>query len=251
MIKKLILGILALLVVVAIGAIVFVTLMLDRTVKTAVERFGPEITGTTVTVDSVSISLMTGAATIRGLYVGNPEGFSSEKAFSFGEVHVDLYTGSILKDVIVVEEIRIIEPEFVFERTLRGSNLDSLKSQVDQNLARYRRDPSSAPAAQAETEPKRFIIQDFQIADGSIDLQLMGQGGNVPLPAISLQDIGQDAGGITADQAAAEILGIVLDQVVAAAVRLASDVLRTGESLGSDAGEAAGGLMDTVRGLFD
>lgn len=251
MIKKIVIGIIGLLIIAIVGVAIFVTLMLDRTVKTAIETIGPKITGTKVTVESVNISLLSGVATIRGLYVGNPEGFSSEKAFSFGEVHVDLDTGSIFKDVVVVEEIRIVEPQFVFERDLKGSNLDKLRAQINQNLAKYQSGSSQTPSGQDTGESKRFIIDDFQLTGASVDLRLLGQGGTVSLPAITLQNIGKSAGGITPDQAAGEILGTVLDQVAAAAIKMATDVLKSGQGLGSEAKDAAGGLLNTVKGLFD
>ncbi len=51
-------------------------LYLDRLIKTGVESIGPKITGTTVSLDHVNCSVLTGHCRLKGLVVGNPKGFT-------------------------------------------------------------------------------------------------------------------------------------------------------------------------------
>ena len=60
----------------------------DKLVKDAVETLGPEFTQSEVTLGGVNISLLGGSAGLSDLAVGNPAGFSSDNAFSLGEMCV-------------------------------------------------------------------------------------------------------------------------------------------------------------------
>ena len=127
--KKLLIlgGILAALAVVAFFTLQF---FLGSIVKTAVNNFAPKITGTKVTLDSASISPLSGAGTLRGLRVGNPAGWTAEKAFYLGQVQVDVAPFSILGDHIVVNEIVIEQPEFTYETKVVASNIEIGRAHV-------------------------------------------------------------------------------------------------------------------------
>ena len=60
------------LLVLIVVAVIVVGLFLGKIVKAGVERVGPKITQTTLTVDAVDLSLLTGSATVKNLVVGNP-----------------------------------------------------------------------------------------------------------------------------------------------------------------------------------
>jgi hypothetical protein len=76
-----------LLVRIAIGLVVLIVLValgihffLDSAVKKGVETLGPKMTKVDVKLDSVSISLLSGSGKIKGLVVGNPEGYKTPHA---------------------------------------------------------------------------------------------------------------------------------------------------------------------------
>ena len=83
--KKLIIRLLIALVVVVILAVLAVGLFLDGAIKRGVETFGPKLTKVDIKLQSVSLSLLSGAGTIKGLVVGNPEGFKTPSAISVGD----------------------------------------------------------------------------------------------------------------------------------------------------------------------
>lgn len=75
--RKIILIVVAVLVV-AIGAgVAFLSSNLDSIVKKVIETAGTEVAGVKVSVGDVKISLSEGKATIAGLTVANPPGFSA------------------------------------------------------------------------------------------------------------------------------------------------------------------------------
>jgi len=116
--KKTLLRSLLALLVLALVAYLGLQFLLGSVVKTAVNRMGPKITQTKVELASAKLSPLSGAGTLSGLYVGNPPGWSSEKAFYLGQVHVDMAPFSIFGDHIVLNEVTIDSPEFVYETKL-------------------------------------------------------------------------------------------------------------------------------------
>jgi hypothetical protein len=64
------------------------------------------------------------------LFVGNPEGFDTEQAFSLGEIHFTVDQDSLATDIIVVKTLRIIAPEVTIEPARGGSNLDRIQENV-------------------------------------------------------------------------------------------------------------------------
>src|SRR4051812_23251666 len=101
----------------ALALVAFFTLQffLGSIVKTAVNNFAPKLTGTKVTLDAAAVSPLSGSGTLSGFFVGNPPGWSSDKAFYLGKVHMDMVPFSVFGDHIVINEIVIDQPEFVYE----------------------------------------------------------------------------------------------------------------------------------------
>src|SRR5208283_667269 len=105
--KKILLGVGIGLLVLIVVAVIVVGLSLDKIVKAGVERIGPKITQTTLTVDVVNVSLLTGSASVKNLVVGTPEGYKAPNAISLGLTAVSVSPMSVLSDKIVVKSVRV------------------------------------------------------------------------------------------------------------------------------------------------
>src|SRR5665213_1612590 len=116
----------ALLVVGYISAVFF----LGSIVRAAVNRLGPALTQTKLELASANLSPLSGSGTLSGLFVGNPQGWSSDKAFYLTKVHIDVVPSSIFSDHIVVNEITIDGPEFVYETKIVSSNIGDLLKNI-------------------------------------------------------------------------------------------------------------------------
>ena len=77
--KKILLIVVILVVVLGIAAVVLAGVFLDKIVKTGVETVAPTITQTTVTLDSVHISLMSGSAAINGRYADAMHDYDAQR----------------------------------------------------------------------------------------------------------------------------------------------------------------------------
>ncbi|MFM8470016.1 MAG: hypothetical protein ACKODH_08605 [Limisphaerales bacterium] len=202
---KILLG-LAVVAVVAVIALVALFLSLNSIVKNGVTSFGPEVIKAPISLDGVSISAFSGGGEIRGLVIGNPEGFKTPNAVKLGTASLQVKPMSLLSDKIVVQSIKADGAEITFEGSLSGSNLGKIQENVDAYVAAL-----LGPASKEKktTPGKKLQVDELVISNAKINLSMTILGGNsatVPLPDIKLDNLGQGADGVTP----AEVITVVL-----------------------------------------
>jgi hypothetical protein len=109
--KKLLIRIIIVVVILAIVGIAAIVLSLNSAIKKGVETFGPRIAKVPLTLEGVNLSLLSGSGGIKGLIIGNPEGYKTPNAISLGLASVTVAPGSLLSEKIVVKSIRIEAPQ--------------------------------------------------------------------------------------------------------------------------------------------
>lgn len=185
---------------------------LGSIVKAGVNTFGPKLTQTRVELQAATISPVTGAGTLRGLVVGNPKGWSEGNAFSLGRVHVDVAPLSLLGDHIVIEEIEIDGPEFLYETKFVSSNIKDLLKNIE-DFSGGGTEAKVQPATK-DGNPIKFVVRKFRLTNGVARLGVGPAAIPVPLPPIALDDLGVKEGGITPDQLAGAVMKNVLGSIV-------------------------------------
>ena len=256
MLKKLLLGLLILALIA--GAAVYFVLSggLNQQIKKGVEKYGPQVTQTAVTLEDVNLSILSGNGSITGLKVANPEGFKSANIFSLGEIDLQVDTSTVLSDKIIIDHILIKKPEISYEKTLRSSNL----KQLLQNIEEFTGPADSSDDTAATPEPdtgakKQVVIKQLVIEEGTVYVGVMGVGQTVTLPRIEMNDIGEDGKQMTMAEAIDLVLSKVLQSIgpaIANAGELggaAVDALKTqGLEKVDQASEKIG---ESIKGLFD
>src|SRR5262245_10901060 len=129
--KKILLRTLIVLVVLVIVAVVVIGLTLDSAIKKGVETFGPQLTQVSIKLDSVKVSIFSGSGGVKGLVVGNPEGYKTAHAINVGSADLGLSPGSLLSDKIVIKRVHVESPEITFEGSLSGNNLSKILDNVN------------------------------------------------------------------------------------------------------------------------
>lgn len=240
------------LVVLVIAAIAAVYFFASDLIKTGVEKYGPEITQTPVTLNNVDISILACNASLTGLYVGNPDGYKSENIFALGQIDVDLERGSLMSDKIIINKIHIQKPEISYEKTLLSSNIKALLKNIEAYTDAS--EDTDTPTGPEEPAPdgaqKQVVIKELIIEDGTIYVGLMGAGTTVPLPRIEMHDIGE-----TGDKKSmAEVINIVLTEVlksIGPAIADAGDIVGEGGKAVLEEGEGAlNKATESIKGLF-
>ena len=262
-------------VVILIVVVVVVLSKLGPLVKTAVNTYGPKITGTELKVGDVGISLFSGEAKLKNFFLGNPKGFTAPSAMKIGSVYVDVDEGSLTKNPIIIKKIEVVAPEITYEKKGSTDNFQALLANVEKNL------PQGGGSAKKETEQqgpgKKLIIKDLSIKQGTVNLALDMPGvmlGNrqisANLPDIQLKDIGQSKGGSSPGVVAKEIfetlyaeiksprvIGSLNDQLKklgGTAAKALEGVTQGGlkEATGAveGVGKEAGSVTNKLKGLF-
>lgn len=237
--KKLLIGLL-LVIVIAVGVVLFMLgSIASKAVETAINTYGPKMTGTPVSVESVSIQPYIGHGEINGLKVGNPEGYSAPDAFTFESVSVSLSPGSLLSDTIVINEISISKPVFVYERKLLSSNIGALLDNIKSNTGKTDKAATEEATQEGEKSQKSFILKKVVVTGGVVQLGVLGQSSTVPLPEINMESVSEE--GITAAEITNRVLEGVLDKVIIAATELAANAA-------TDPAGTAKGITDAALG---
>ena len=249
--KKLIIRLLIALVVVIILAVLAVRLFLDAAIKRGVETFGPKLTKVDIKLQSVNLSLLTGSGSIKGLVVGNPEGFKEPSAINVGSASLSLKPGSLLSDKIVIKSIRVEAPEITYETTLKTSNLNKILSNVEEATGGAQKEPAKPqePAAAKEAKPaKKLEVDEFLITGAKVRVSVAGLGGaTVPLPDIRLTDLGTGPEGITPAELTKRVLQALEQGTAQAASGSATDIGKGVANVGSNAVQS---ITKGIGGLF-
>ena len=234
-------------------------------IKNAVNTAGPKLMGVDVKLQDVSFSPLSGRIALKGLHVGNPEGFKTPGMIDIGLLDVDLDASSLFKKVIVISEIRIEAPEITFEKSLKTSNFGQLMEQLDAGAEKAEEKEEAADTAKpaGDGKGKKVVIRKLTISGAMVNMSISLMGGKavpLPLPTITMSDIGGDgseAGGVTFAEAIRNIFTAIFKGVsdtVAGGGKLAVDGAKAvGEGVTGGAktvGDGIGKAADAVTGMF-
>ena len=201
--------------VVVVGIVLTVAISnLDRIVKGVVESSGSEVLGTDVTLNKVEISLKGGKGTLKGLVIANPEGFSARNAFELDEVTLVLDLGTVTSDEVVVEQVVVDGARVVFEETGGSINLQTLLKNAQDYAGPS--EPSEPTEEEPESAGPKLVIKEFRFtnAEATLISEKLGQEVMAGIPDIMLNDIGKEGNGVTAAEAAKQVLVPVIQQVI-------------------------------------
>lgn len=226
--KKIILRLLIALVVIVILAVAGVVYFLDSAIKKGVETVGPQIAKVDIKLDGVSVSLLSGSGKIKGLVVGNPEGYKTPHAISVGSASLAVSPGSVFSDKVVIKSIRVEAPEIYYEGGLGGDNLRKILDNVTASTG-----GAAEPTTKSGQPAKKLQVDDFVITGAKLNVSIKGTGGfaaPIMLPEIHFSNLGQGPEGITA----AELTKKILTEVTASVTK-----------------NAAGAIADIGKGAVD
>jgi hypothetical protein len=224
--KRILITIVLVVVALIIVTVIVIGVCLGGIVKKAVNTYGPQLTQTTVNVDAVTLSLLTGSASLKGLVIGNPQGYKSPDAISVGKIAVGVDPMTVFANKIVVRSIRLESPAITFEGgVMSGNNLSQILDNVDSSGSKS--GPVSTNASTAPASQRKFEVDDLVISGAKADVLITSpvqREVNVPLPDIHLTDLGKGSEGITGADLTRQVLNAIttatLETVAKQAVNL-------------------------------
>ena len=246
---KIAVGILVVLVLAFAG----LELSLDKIVEKAVNAAAPAALGVPVTLQESDVSLVRGKAALKGLHVGNPEGYKTDGLLDLDSISVDVDNSTLLSDTLVVKSIAIEGLVVTYEKGLLNSNLGAL---IDQLSAGKEEKPEKEGEAKEETageeKPgKKVIIEKLTISGSKMNFSITGAaaltGGGaipIPLPPITLTDLGKEKEGVTPVEAIQNVLKAILGAA-------GSAISGAGNLIGDGVGAVGEGAMAVGEGAVD
>ena len=212
-------------------------------IKSAVNTAGPTLLGVDVKLDEATFRLLRGNMTLKGLFVGNPEGFNTRSLCEVGTITLDIEPSSLRTDTIIINEVYIDKPVFTYQKSLLESNLSKLLKSLEG------KDDGKEKKKEKEKKPektggKKVIITKLTIKDPMVKLGIKGipAGAPIPLPDIVMTDIGKEKGGASPVDVIKKIFSSVLSLTTKIAVNPVKGVLKGGAS-------AVGFIKDAGVGL--
>jgi uncharacterized protein involved in outer membrane biogenesis len=230
------------LVAVAVVAVVIVSKTIDSAVTKGVNTFAPQITGTTVNLESARISPLSGSGSLSGLVIGNPDGWSDNNLASLGHIHLDVAPMSLLGDTIVIEDMVIEAPEFRYETKLVASNVKDLLKNIEKIAVAGTEEEAAEDSAEKRIAIKRFILRNGKVSIGTGDAAV-----TVPLPDLELNDLGSPDNGLTPVQLAGAVSKEVVGDIIGASVKALTTM---GDTSGASALEGVKDVGGAIKGIF-
>ena len=239
-----IIGIIVVILIIAVFAII---LNLGKIVKTGINTVVPQVTKCEAHVDDVNFNVFGGKFEIKNLVIKNPEGYKTDQAFSLGHIFVNVKMGSLLSDVIEIDQVLIDAPEITYEVGLGNSNLNTILENVNSSLPSSEGEEKKEEKEEKKEGGKKVVVNLVKVTNGKIGVSAKIAGGMeapIVLPDIEIKDLGKKEGGISMVQAAAITLKTTLLSIF--------DVLKSSGKLLLDGAKAIGeGITEGIKSLGD
>lgn len=189
---------------------------LDAVVKRGLERIGPRITGTPVSVERVNLSLVLGRGRVRGLRIGNPSGYHTASAYDVPNVRITFDPVSAISGKVIIDHLVVESPEITYEINFSGNNLDRISEHARAFVRKHRVERDGTDERASAGEVKYVQINHFMVKDPKLKVTasiLKGRSMTFDMDEIHLRDIGKDSRGATVDGATSQILASTVGAV--------------------------------------
>jgi hypothetical protein len=235
-VKKLLFPLLTVALLVA-GGLYWLTDNLDEIVAEAITQHGSAMTQARVGVEKVEIAPTNGKGVVSDLLIGNPKGFKTPYALRVSSITVDIDLATLTQDVTVIRSLVIDRPDVIYEKSNGTTNFD----EIQKNIAAYL-GPKGKPRQQGNT---RLIIEELTICNANAQASAGFMGGktiSIPLPDITLKNVGRARGGVTPGE-----LGQEIANAMKAKLRIAGNFERLKKSSGDSPDKADGAIKGLLK----
>ena len=249
--KKVLTVSLILFLLVLVAIVMMVNSFGGKLIQKVVNVSGPAALGVPVSLEKADFHLLRGNVFLKGLKVGNPEGFKTDNLFELDSLEVDLDTRALLSGVVHIRKIIVDAPKITYERGLTSSNLSDLLDSLEAKPGAEEKpsDETEAESTSKEDTAKesstKVLIDELAITGARLKVSLtvaQGLSAPVPLPPIILKDIGKESNGVTF----MEVIRMVLRAIVGSV----TGVLKGSAALVGDGVMAVGGVgVDGVKAV--
>ena len=154
--------------------------------RKGVEVAGTHALGVDTKLDSVSIGWLSSSVAIRGLTIGNPEGYKTDRLMALGHSKVACQISSLTSDEVAVKEILVDAPELTVE--LKPGIPP--KSNLGDLLAKLQSDKAAPEKKEEEASQKKFKVDLIRVTKTKVRFHMIGgKTADLVLPDIEMKDV--------------------------------------------------------------
>ncbi|MDZ8118990.1 AsmA family protein [Pontiella agarivorans] len=144
---------------------------LGPTIKLTAQTIGSKALGTEVNIDKLSINPLKGTISLSDFNIQNPDIFGQSNAVSLASLNISVDMASLFSSTILVHQVEINSPHFVYEQNLQRDNI----TEFIRNVQAFANIDPSAPKPEKEKKPQNkpapiVIIESLAINDVQMKL---------------------------------------------------------------------------------
>lgn len=196
---------LSIIVIAIIGGGAYILINMDSLAKKVIEQVGAQALGVDVGIDTLEISLQDKKATVQGLKIANPKGFSKPYAMQVDVISVAL--GQVSKELVVLKDISVSGTDVNLEVKETGTNLFAIKNGMPkpkEKTAATSEGTAATSASSVKVIIDRLAVTKAQLKP-SVTLVAAQDLDPVVVPDIVMTGIGEKENGILAQEAIVQI----------------------------------------------
>ncbi|MGE4557368.1 MAG: hypothetical protein AB7D07_11140 [Desulfovibrionaceae bacterium] len=216
---------------------------LNSIIRNGVESFASKALGVDVSLESASVSFLSGSGDLVGLRASNPKGYPARDALAVQRIHVSLDLASLFSDVIVIREIVVEDPVVHFSTGPDGSNINRLLQNARSSADTAEKKASAQGTEKKAGKPRQVVVDELRITGGRVSLGLAqadARTPDIPIDPIVMRNLGRGGGQVTA----AGVLYAVFN-------RLSGAIFKAALSIGGQAEQLIRQSLDVVKGLLE
>ena len=210
-----------------IALLLTIPLWLGPVVKPVANNMVPKYTLSDFNLGHIYLNPYSGRFELGSLKVANPSGYSEKTALSLSNLAVEVSVPTILSDCIRIKEVTV-ENLFVSYVQGGGNNVDNFtqiqynivggKDKYEQKKALEMKEAEEGAqeetsAVEEEKKPAKKIVVEKLTVSG---IKLKYGAIIIPLPTLTLRNLGEESGGVSIEQ----FLSIIGNEILSSAMKL-------------------------------
>jgi len=252
MLRRLLIGVVALLLV-AIGGFL---LSVNVIAHSLIESGGSSALGVETKLGFARLRLLAGDVRLSRIRIANPGGFDEPYFLTVRRADIDAELSNLRDDVVKVPLISIEGVTVALERSGKRTNYDVILANMKSGQAAAKADPEDSE------DEQRFVVERMVIRDVEAHVEWSGLASNqtgvdLQIEEILLKDLGEEGGGLDAAELTNVIVKAVLGAIARSGAALPGALLAglhtglrgVGELPSLDVSGVGGSLLDSGRGL--
>ena len=254
---KILLKILAGILVVVVILFIALLIWLNGALVNGFNSVAPAALGVPASLGDARILPVRGKLTLNDLHIGNPEGFKTGGLLDMGTLFIRYDTASLFTDTILINEITIDGLVVTYEKGLLNSNLGALIELLSaEEEDEAEKEEETKEKGDEEKAEKKVIIEKLSITHSKMNFSITGAaaltGGGaipIPLPAITLTDLGKESDGITVVQAIQKVITAIAGTTGTAIAGSGKLIGQGVQAVGDSATAAGGAAIDASKAV--